>query len=464
MFKEYLVLEKDRTICNEVDHLNDVLESKIASLNSIIMKTKDDGIVYSEQIIQCIESITDASLEINKNINSMNLLTILEQLLEIYKNSEKEISFCTKIQVFALIIFRKFGIESRFIENNKEFVILDLLNFIKNGLSIEEYSDIIISITNISETSLQYKLTNYIVSLIYEAFIYNPIFALEFQSKINCVYHNKIITEMTSNTIFDLTYDFINGKCNETELILINTLIKKNYHIAINMGIDYYILVLNNFMETQNINMITILTSFTKCNLDIDDLYNANYTEANKFNDLLSDLAVKIPIELYMEILPSIESEDIFINIISILKFNLIRNPIIASNSDVSMFLWEFLIDGIDEHSFKAKKGIIQVLSCLTDPVCFIDDEYIIFGLGIFEVIVWYLEHVSNLFYITDILIHFVFALKQIEERKNECIELLKSCDILNLLNEIIEVDAEYWMQKYLEICLIELRSLIDSE
>ena len=196
------------------------------------------------------------------------------------------------------------------------------------------------------------------------------------------------------------------------------------------------------------------MISLIKCRVNFESLYKTNYSIAKTYDELLTEFAENIPHELYLNIMPLIEDEEVLFDMLTLLKFNLIRKPSLASSSEVSMFLWEFLLDNFAERTYKLKEIIIQVLDCLTNDECFIDEEYLIFALNIIEIITEYLEISYNIFYTVDIIIHFVFFMNTKLDRKIEFIDVLADSDLYNIIKDIYEQNEELWINVYLENCI----------
>ena len=351
------------------------------------------------------------------------------------------------------LALRKIHDDGKILKQEQEQIFMHVLS-IRENVHVSILAETLINILDVAEIGLQYKITDYVIAFIIQTFKYDERFALQVQARIRCVYYNKFINNMLVKIVSKYTYMCMKEVSDEMILYYIKKIIRKNYQVTICLGISYFRNIVTFLTKNTDRKFLSILISLIKCRVNFESLYKTNYSIAKTYDELLTEFAENIPHELYLNIMTLIEDEEVLFDMLTLLKFNLIRKPSLASSSEVSMFLWEFLLDNFAERTYKLKEIIIQVLDCLTNDECFIDEEYLIFALNIIEIITEYLEISYNIFYTVDIIIHFVFFMNTKLDRKIEFIDVLADSDLYNIIKDIYEQNEELWINVYLENCI----------
>ena len=181
---------------------------------------------------------------------------------------------------------------------------------------------------------------------------------------------------------------------------------------------------------------------------------------AKEYDDILKYVAAALPTKIYTLFFPYTETEKCFRRLCLILKFQLINYPMKFKLADDSMFIWEYMLTNIDSKTSKTKERIVEVISCLLDEQCYIDIQYIINELHVFEIITDIIENCHNIFYVLDILMYFTAKTVEIVDMKDDVIDIFIKSNMLEIMHNLLDEHEEEWISEYI-VAVIKYISML---
>ena len=439
----------------ERNNIESALEIILQLINEelIIMMRSRDIIedVFQDlynNIISHIEKLSQMDLKRYSKSNIIEVMFLLNNIIDCYTQAEKIAEISNSVCIIAKNVFVSLRTKDMTLASCYDNIIIKLLE-LKDFIDKKLYSDTIISVLAISEPGLEFKLTEKIILLLFDYFKTDTMYFLYMQASI-CVYHNSLLTECSANVIYDITNDYFNGESNNIVLEYISKIIQKNCFITAELNIVYFQRLIDYILQTEDTMLIKILYCLIKHKFNLRIIYNTNYNVAKGYDDIVDYVAGALPVHIYEKLFPIIDNDKDFSSLCLILKFQIIKNPSLFGDPDVSMFIWDYFLSTMSDRTSKDKERIIEVLSCLLDEECYLDLRYIVINLDLFQTISTFIECCNNVFYSLDIIMYFAYRLIDIEDDKAIIIEILNNCRILEIMRELFDLYEGEWIEVYI--------------
>lgn len=273
-YKDNTNILKERSSLKNDESYDENTETAFQHLNNLMVSIQIGNNIEKNTICKIINNYNDVFVE-KSTIESEVIMKYLKSLMQLYESGQCTIPIEQNIFKIAIKMFQKMKKEFKEIPSEYEEIIFRLLT-IKKETDKELLANVLISISAVASISLKLKLSDYIIEFMLDTFDNADYFALRFQSQIDCVYSNQLLTEALVTCIYNATYDYNEGQCNLIVMHYIKKIIKKNYHIATALSIKYYKMMINYFIGKKHLIILSIIIAFLTCDIELNILYNLN--------------------------------------------------------------------------------------------------------------------------------------------------------------------------------------------